>query len=114
MRAPVPASRGSLPTPSNHLNPARALSWVHSCRVAEQEDRRGTRMRLTVPTLLVWGDYDPLGGVEVAQATARLISKAQLEVLPAGHVPWLTRTLCPNSCPGSSSRVAMDGLGIQR
>ncbi|MGH2750738.1 MAG: alpha/beta fold hydrolase [Actinomycetota bacterium] len=45
--------------------------------------------RLTVPTLLIWGDHDPVGAVKVAQATARLIPKAQLEVLPAGHVTWL-------------------------
>jgi pimeloyl-ACP methyl ester carboxylesterase len=45
--------------------------------------------RLAVPTLLVWGDHDPVGAVEVAQATASLIPEAQLEVLPAGHVPWL-------------------------
>jgi pimeloyl-ACP methyl ester carboxylesterase len=57
--------------------------------------RRPARMhpdelrRLTVPTLLVWGDRDPVGAVKVAQATARLIPKAQLEVLPAGHVPYL-------------------------
>jgi len=56
--------------------------------------RRALRMhpdelrRLTVPTLLVWGDRDPVGDVKVAQATARLIPKAQLEVLRAGHVPW--------------------------
>jgi pimeloyl-ACP methyl ester carboxylesterase len=45
--------------------------------------------RLTVPTLLIWGDRDPVGAVKVTQATARLIPDAQLEVLPAGHVPWL-------------------------
>jgi pimeloyl-ACP methyl ester carboxylesterase len=45
--------------------------------------------RLTVPTLLVWGDHDPVGGVDVAQATAKLIPDAQLEVLPAGHAVWL-------------------------
>ena len=45
--------------------------------------------RLTVPTLLIWGDHDPLGAVKVAQATARLIPKTQLEVLAAGHVPFL-------------------------
>jgi pimeloyl-ACP methyl ester carboxylesterase len=27
--------------------------------------------------------------VEVAHATASLIREAQLEVVPAGHVPWL-------------------------
>jgi pimeloyl-ACP methyl ester carboxylesterase len=45
--------------------------------------------RLTVPTLVIWGDHDPVGAVKVAQATARLIPKAELEVLPAGHVPFL-------------------------
>jgi pimeloyl-ACP methyl ester carboxylesterase len=45
--------------------------------------------QLTVPTLLVWGDHDPIGAVKVAEATANLLSDAQLEVLPAGHAPWL-------------------------
>jgi pimeloyl-ACP methyl ester carboxylesterase len=45
--------------------------------------------RLSVPTLLIWGDHDPVGAVKVAQATARLVPEAQLEVLPAGHVPHL-------------------------
>jgi pimeloyl-ACP methyl ester carboxylesterase len=45
--------------------------------------------RLTVPALVLWGDHDPLGGIEVAQATARLVPDARLDVLPAGHVPYL-------------------------
>jgi pimeloyl-ACP methyl ester carboxylesterase len=45
--------------------------------------------QLTVPALVLWGDHDPVGGVEVAQATATLVPKAQLEVLRAGHVPYL-------------------------
>jgi pimeloyl-ACP methyl ester carboxylesterase len=45
--------------------------------------------RLRVPTLLVWGDHDPVGTVDVAGAIAGLIPSARLEVLPAGHVPWL-------------------------
>ena len=51
---------------------------------------------LATPTLVMWGDHDPTGTVEVAQAITSLIPKAQLEVLPAGHVPWL----------GSAERVA--------
>jgi pimeloyl-ACP methyl ester carboxylesterase len=42
-----------------------------------------------VPTLLIWGDNDPVGSVGVAESTARLIPMAQLEVLAAGHVPYL-------------------------
>jgi pimeloyl-ACP methyl ester carboxylesterase len=41
--------------------------------------------RLTVPTLVLWGDHDPVGGVDVAEATARLVPEARLEVLPEGH-----------------------------
>jgi pimeloyl-ACP methyl ester carboxylesterase len=61
-----------------------ALGFRPAVRVSPEDLRR-----LTVPTLLVWGDHDPVGGVEVAQATASLIPDAQLELLPAGHVPWL-------------------------
>ncbi len=70
------------------LAEVRAISspfgFRRSLRVHPDELRR-----LTVPTLLIWGDHDPVGAVKVAQATARLIPKAQLEVLPAGHVPYL-------------------------
>jgi pimeloyl-ACP methyl ester carboxylesterase len=45
--------------------------------------------RLTVSTLLIWGDHDPVGAVNVAETTARLIPEARLEILPAGHVPHL-------------------------
>ncbi len=58
--------------------------YRRSLRVHPDELRR-----LTVPTLVIWGDHDPLGGTEAARATARLIPEAQLEVLPAGHVPYL-------------------------
>lgn len=57
--------------------------------------RRSLRMhpdelrRLTVPTLVIWGDHDPVGAVKVAQTTARLVPEVQLEVLPGGHVPYL-------------------------
>jgi pimeloyl-ACP methyl ester carboxylesterase len=57
--------------------------------------RRSARMdpdelrRLDVPTLLIWGDHDPVGTAEVARETARLMPRAQLELLPAGHVPYL-------------------------
>jgi pimeloyl-ACP methyl ester carboxylesterase len=49
---------------------------------------RPTELRaLTVPTLVIWGDRDPIGSVDVAQTTTGLIPDATLEVLPAGHVP---------------------------
>jgi pimeloyl-ACP methyl ester carboxylesterase len=57
--------------------------------------RRSARMdpeelrQLDVPTLLIWGDHDPVGASEVAREAATLMPWAQLELLPAGHVPYL-------------------------
>jgi pimeloyl-ACP methyl ester carboxylesterase len=57
--------------------------------------RRRSRVRpdelrqVAMPTLVVWGERDPLGGVPVAQAVTGLIPRARLEVLPGGHAPWL-------------------------
>jgi pimeloyl-ACP methyl ester carboxylesterase len=51
--------------------------------------------RLAMPTLLIWGEHEPLGGVPVARSVTELIPDARLEVLPTGHGPWLgqpTRT----------------------
>lgn len=45
--------------------------------------------RVAAPTLLIWGDRDPVGDATVARATAETIPDARLEVLPAGHGPWL-------------------------
>ena len=56
---------------------------------------RGARVRsdelrqVAVPTLLAWGEREPLGGVEVARAVTGLIPRARLQVLPTGHAPWL-------------------------
>lgn len=52
--------------------------------------------RLTAPTLVVWGEDEPVGGAAVARAVTELIPDARLELLPAGHAPWL----------GHGSRIA--------
>lgn len=57
--------------------------------------RRRARMRsdelsrVTVPTLVIWGDREPLGAVPVAEAFTGLIPQARLLTLPGGHGPWL-------------------------
>ena len=57
--------------------------------------RRHSRVRpdelrqLAMPTLVVWGEQDPIGSVSVAQAVTELIPHARLKVLPTGHAPWL-------------------------
>ena len=45
--------------------------------------------QVLVPTLLIWGDADPVGDVAAARTAAALIPDARLELLPAGHVPYL-------------------------
>ena len=59
--------------------------------------------RLAVPTLLVWGERDPLGGEAVAGAATDLIPRGRLVVLPTGHAPWL-------GLPGQTAAVVMDFL----
>jgi pimeloyl-ACP methyl ester carboxylesterase len=57
--------------------------------------RRRSRVRpdelrqVAMPTMVVWGEQEPLGSVSVAQAVTELIPHARLEVLPTGHAPWL-------------------------
>lgn len=60
------------------------LGFRRSLRVQPSE-----LQHLTVPTLLIWGDHDPAGTVDVAQAVASLIPDAQLDVVAAGHAVWL-------------------------
>ena len=71
-----------------NLKELRALmspfGWRTPMRLTPQELRR-----LTVSTLMIWGDHDPVVSVEHARAAATLIPEAQLEVLSAGHVPQL-------------------------
>jgi 2-hydroxy-6-oxonona-2,4-dienedioate hydrolase len=60
--------------------------------------RPGELRRLAVPTLLLWGERDPVGSIPVAKAVTGMIPGARLEVLPTGHGPWLgepTRTAAP-------------------
>jgi len=45
--------------------------------------------KLKAPTLLIWGDKDPLGDTQAAQQTADAIPQSQLEIVSAGHGPWL-------------------------
>ena len=71
-----------------NLAEVRAISSPFGFRRSPQVQPDELR-QLTVPTLLIWGDHDPVGSVEAAKVTARLIPKPQLEVVPAGHATWL-------------------------
>jgi pimeloyl-ACP methyl ester carboxylesterase len=43
---------------------------------------------LGVPTLIVWGERDPIGDPAVARALADSIPGTHLELLPTAHMPW--------------------------
>lgn len=79
-RDPVAAAAGL----AEYRAVATPFGFRHSMRVQPDELRR-----LPMPTLLIWGDHDPTGTVAAARGTARLVPNSRLEVLPAGHVPWL-------------------------
>lgn len=50
---------------------------------------------LGVPTLLVWGEDDPVGGPDAARTVASLLPDARVEVVDTGHSPWLDQ---PDRC----------------
>jgi len=60
------------------------IGWRKSMRITAQDLRA-----LAVPTLMIWGDHDPVVPLAHARAAAALIPDARLEVVPAGHVPQL-------------------------
>lgn len=51
--------------------------------------RRGELRQLATPTLLAWGEHDPLYEFPAARAVTELITHARLEVLAGGHLPWI-------------------------
>ena len=83
----VAAARDPIASAAN-LAELRAVITPIGFRSSARMDPDELR-RLNVPTLLFWGDHDPVGTAEVARETARLIPRAQLQLLPAGHVPYL-------------------------
>lgn len=69
------------------ISPAALLSrtgFRRRERITEADLRR-----VAVPTLLVVGDHDPVGGGDVARHIQSLIPHAELKVLDGGHAPWL-------------------------
>ncbi len=69
------------------ISPFALLSpsgFRHRSRVRTQELRS-----LAMPTLVLWGDRDPIGSATVAEEIADLIPHGTALVLPAGHGPFL-------------------------
>ena len=71
-----------------NLAELRALISPSGIRNSMRLTREDLR-RLAVPTLMIWGDRDPVVPLTQARAVAAEIPQSRLEVLPAGHVPQL-------------------------
>ena len=83
----VAGARDPIATRAN-LAELRALISLRGIRTSMQFSRAELR-RLAVPTLMIWGDRDPVVPLEQARAVAAEIADARIEILPAGHVPQL-------------------------
>lgn len=82
------AAAADQPSTNRRLAELRSLisptGWQPALAVTPEDLRK-----VAPPTLLLWGSQDPLGGADVAALTARAIPHADLELLEAGHAPWL-------------------------
>jgi pimeloyl-ACP methyl ester carboxylesterase len=78
---------------------ATRTGFRRSLRVAPGELRR-----LDVPTLLVWGQHEPLAEVAATRAIVEMLPAGRLAVLPGGHAPWL-------GDPEATSAVVAEFLG---
>ena len=83
----VAGARDPVATRAN-LAEIRALISPRGFRQSMRLGREDLR-RLAVPTLMIWGDHDPVVPLVQARLVAADIPHARLEALPAGHVPQL-------------------------
>lgn len=83
----VAGARDPVATRAN-LAELRALISPRGVRTGMRLSHEDLR-RLAVPTLMIWGDRDPVVPLVQALAVAAEIPHARLEALPAGHVPQL-------------------------
>jgi pimeloyl-ACP methyl ester carboxylesterase len=81
---------------TDHVSKAELRVFVSPFGFRRRSRVRPDELRqLAMPTLVIWGEHEPLGGVSVARSVTELIPHARLEVPPTGHGPWLgqpTRT----------------------
>ncbi len=83
----VAGARDPVATKAN-LAELRALISPRGFRTSMRLRREDLR-RLAVPTLMIWGERDPVVSLAQARAAAAEIPLARLETVPAGHVPQL-------------------------
>lgn len=83
--------------------PGYQQSWHSMLQTTLSLTGASDRYRLTAgelrqighPVLFIWGNNDPFGGIEVGRRAAELLKNARLEVIDAGHIPYLDQ---PEAC----------------
>ncbi|MCF7803872.1 MAG: alpha/beta hydrolase [Candidatus Marinimicrobia bacterium] len=78
-------------------SPQYPLAWLSLMRAALRLWGANTKYRLdekalgriTQPTLFVWGEKDPFGGVETGRQAIEILPDAQIIELDAGHLPFI-------------------------
>lgn len=58
----------------------RAVEWIQTAKA----DHTADLARIHIPTLLIWGDTDPISPVSVGQELARRLPMAHLHIVPGG------------------------------
>jgi pimeloyl-ACP methyl ester carboxylesterase len=102
-----PMMIGALAASNDDPVAAKATRTEHSAFMSllgfrtDMKIRTGDLAKLRMPTLVIWGEHDPLGGKDVARAVSEAIPNSTLELLPAGHVPYL-------GYPDKTAKLIMD------
>jgi pimeloyl-ACP methyl ester carboxylesterase len=68
----------------------RAVSQIWRSFTLPEHDLRAKAGKITVPTVLVWGRYDPVLPLRVGEAARNLIPGSRLVVIDSGHLPHTT------------------------
>jgi pimeloyl-ACP methyl ester carboxylesterase len=68
----------------------RAVTQIWRSFTLPEHDLRAQAGKITVPTVLVWGRYDPVLPLRVGQAARDLIPGSRLVVIDSGHLPHTT------------------------
>lgn len=68
----------------------RAVTQIWRSFTLPEHDLRPQAGKITAPTVLVWGRYDPVLPLRVGEAARDLIPGARLAVIDSGHLPHTT------------------------
>jgi pimeloyl-ACP methyl ester carboxylesterase len=72
--------------PDYRLAHPRAPSWITD----PWPDHTADIPRITIPTLLIWGDHDPISPVAVGEYLATLLPRPRLVIVPGGTHAFAT------------------------